>query len=422
MRSPLTYVLALTSSIVLVSCSERPAVTAPPVNTDLLPFPILTIARLYQPSDFVEITAGDSHTCATQYGGNVYCWGNNTDGQIGTGVSDPLPGNGACLSLQLCVYSVNTPTLVFSGKHVDAGRRHTCAIDASGRASCWGYGGTGALGSGFTSSGVPRPVSGNLSYTWVSAGDDASCGVSAGNVYCWGPPFADGNTFLRLSLGVPLLFSGAGTALTVEVGTGYGCILASQSGQRTVTCSGRNTNGHTGQNPVQYPAHPLLPTSLGSAVGRLAIASSSTCVDQLAGYVDCLGSIASFYSAPPLYLPRTVVWQAGGSPARLHGVAVGQYHACALDDYGAAWCWGNGGYGNLGDGVTWSAADYPTRVAGDHTYRAIAVGARHTCAIGTDNVLYCWGEGISGQLGTGTLIGSINVPTPTAAPRMLQLN
>ena len=54
-------------------------------------------------------------------------------------------------------------------------------------------------------------------------------------------------------------------------------------------------------------------------------------------------------------------------------------HTCALDAAGAAWCWGNGGNGRIGDGLLLSRVT-PTSVAGGHVFTQISAGAAHTCA------------------------------------------
>jgi alpha-tubulin suppressor-like RCC1 family protein len=95
----------------------------------------------------------------------------------------------------------------------------------------------------------------------------------------------------------------------------------------------------------------------------------------------------------------------GGPATALSNVTTGQYHACALDPNGAAYCWGNGNWGQLGNGLNASGyADssvYPVAVRGGLRFKALAAGQLHTCGISTDNHVYCWGSNYNGELGTG---------------------
>lgn len=86
---------------------------------------------------------------------------------------------------------------------------------------------------------------------------------------------------------------------------------------------------------------------------------------------------------------------------RFASITAGEEHTCALDDGGAAYCWGSNNDGQLGIGRAFVPG--PTqRVAGGLTFTQIAAGGSHTCAITATGVAYCWGANSDGQLGTGT--------------------
>ena len=87
-------------------------------------------------------------------------------------------------------------------------------------------------------------------------------------------------------------------------------------------------------------------------------------------------------------------------------VSLGEFSACALDDGGAAYCWGFNGYGQLGDGTGMDANHaVQVRDAGGTDYLGnvaeISMGYRHACARQTDNSIWCWGKDEGGGLGDG---------------------
>jgi len=82
-------------------------------------------------------------------------------------------------------------------------------------------------------------------------------------------------------------------------------------------------------------------------------------------------------------------------------VATGAAHSCALGPGGRAFCWGDGQYGQLGNGSR-SSSTVPVEVAGGHEFVSITTGANHSCGIERGGAAYCWGDGQWGQLGNGT--------------------
>jgi alpha-tubulin suppressor-like RCC1 family protein len=85
--------------------------------------------------------------------------------------------------------------LSFSG--VAPGNGFTCGVTTAKKVYCWGYNGNGQLGIGTASGGAgpltPAPTLGGHLFSWVSAGQAWTCGVSGGQGYCWGFNGLDGH-------------------------------------------------------------------------------------------------------------------------------------------------------------------------------------------------------------------------------------
>lgn len=92
-------------------------------------------------------------------------------------------------------------------------------------------------------------------------------------------------------------------------------------------------------------------------------------------------------------------------------ITVGTWHTCALKTGGTVWCWGRNGFGQLGNGTTTDSPNQPVQVTGLTGASFIAAGEYHTCAIsGAANEVWCWGRGVSGQMGNGSTNSSNSSP------------
>ncbi|MEU4624936.1 hypothetical protein AB0G04_33805 [Actinoplanes sp. NPDC023801] len=79
-------------------------------------------------------------------------------------------------------------------------------------------------------------------------------------------------------------------------------------------------------------------------------------------------------------------------------VVSGDSATCAIRSDQTLWCWGANSSGQIGDGTTVDR-NAPARVAGDGRWTAVARGSGHTCGIRTDGSLWCWGANTEHQLG-----------------------
>jgi alpha-tubulin suppressor-like RCC1 family protein len=115
-------------------------------------------------SGIVSISAGGFHTCAVSSSGNVYCWGYNTNGQLGVN-SNTGPqicnGSDGCSEMPVEVLGVGGSGYLSNISSVTAGSSHTCALSSSGNVYCWGANNSGQLGNNSTTQGnTPIEVEG----------------------------------------------------------------------------------------------------------------------------------------------------------------------------------------------------------------------------------------------------------------------
>ncbi len=125
--------------------------------------------------DAVEVATGSRHACALSKKGTVKCWGKGTDGQLGNGPA-------ASSSLPVAV------TAIADVVQLDASPYHTCARDKSGGAWCWGANKYGQLGTEDTARRTqPVKIAGITDAIDIAAGFWHTCVVHRdGRVSCWG--------------------------------------------------------------------------------------------------------------------------------------------------------------------------------------------------------------------------------------------
>ena len=312
-----------------------------------------------------SVSAGGDHTCGVTTRGAVYCWGDDTTGQLGNGNdTEPVPCPFPCSIVPVWV----SGGLTFQS--VSAGGGHTCGITIPGRAFCWGENSNGQLGTEtdlepdecvFACSTTPVGVLGaGLTFQSVSAGFTHSCGATtAGQAYCWGE-----NTFGQLGDGTttgslePVTVAGGLAVQSVHLGDGHSCALTTTG---LAYCWGDDAHGQLGDGTNTRRLEPVLVVG-GFTFQSVWGGGAHTCALTIADQPHCWGwnnfGQLGDGTTTERHEPAPVT---GGLTFR--SVYAGGAHSCGLTTEGQPYCWGRNSRGQLGDG-TGTQSSVPVAVAG----------------------------------------------------------
>ncbi len=94
---------------------------------------------------------------------------------------------------------------------------------------------------------------------------------------------------------------------------------------------------------------------------------------------------------------------AGG--LRFTGIDSGAGHTCGVTDAGAIYCWGLNDEGQAGADWTDPGIDEPRRLPGFQSWVEVSAGHDHSCGLTADGAVWCWGDNVTGQLGSGDPFG-----------------
>ena len=89
-------------------------------------------------------------------------------------------------------------------------------------------------------------------------------------------------------------------------------------------------------------------------------------------------------------------------------IAAGDKHTCAIALDDIIWCWGDNrtsqlGSSDFGDNFSLTPIQ-TTALPGSRVAHRIVAGANHTCVLATDETVWCWGDNGNGNLGDGSFL------------------
>ena len=323
-------------------------------------------------------------------------------------------------------FNINAP-LIFTA--IAAGGSgsgsHTCGVTTGGAIYCWGSNSRGQLGDNSgTDQHAPALVQAPAGVTFqaISAGGQHTCAVTTtGDAYCWGR-----NEFGRLGDGtgadrtapVRVAAPRGVTFASVSTGAAHSCALAAAGG--VAYCWGANFAGQLGDNSGTDQYSPVLVQApAGVTFNAVTTGFFHSCGLATSGAVYCWGNNGFGELGDNTSVAKPTPVQAN-APAGVTFATLdaGYAHTCAVTPTGAAYCWGANGSGQLGDN-TMIGKPVPTAVQGGLQFALVSGGANHTCGITTGGIGYCWGENGDGQIGDNT---TVNRLTPQVIAGSLSLS
>jgi alpha-tubulin suppressor-like RCC1 family protein len=163
--------------------------------------------------------------CALDTVGKIACWGDNVLGQVGvtpgppvtTPVSPDFPD----------------PTTVF--KAIASGAQHSCALSQAGDVYCWGDGSNGKVGQGTNvDKAPPQKLAGLPGIDGIGCGAYHCCAWQGPSLWCWGPNmFGEVGVGSLDAQGTPALVKvfGANVVETSLVGRGQTTCVRLENGE-----------------------------------------------------------------------------------------------------------------------------------------------------------------------------------------------
>jgi len=341
-----------------------------------------------------SIGAGAGHACVLK-DAQAYCWGSNESGQLGVGTAslssyDPVPVTG----------------LQDSVTQLSAGDGGVCAV-RTGIGYCWGDNRQGQVGDGTIGvRGAPSRVANLSDVSAIAANLYPVCAIAGGMANCWGLTYLGDGSQASSLVPVPVDNLGSGVS---GIATGYLIACAVQNG--AAFCWGDDSNGALGDgNGAGVQLSPVAVSGLDSGVASVSAGFRHACA-VVDGSAKCWGAndrgqVGNGNAPDPVFAPVGVP----GLEAGVSQVVARSDYSCAVKD-GGAWCWGGNDAGRLGNG-SYDDASAPVRVTGLASgVVSISLGAFHACALLLDQTAQCWGSSNEGELGANALNQS-PVPLP----------
>ncbi len=350
--------------------------------------------KIYGNYTFNKISSGNHHSCGITTDNMLLCWGDNSYGQTGKGISS----------------NILNPTLFSHGnmssggyKKFDEAAFTSCGLLQNGSALCWGWNVYGQVGDNTTESkSIPTFVYGEYNFKDISCGGFTCCGIEQnGSGLCWGAnPYGQIGNGDSSNSAIPLVVYGEYNFSLISPASQHTCGLLTNG---SALCWGRNNFGQLGLgngNDTQM----FTPTYVFGGYNFTKIFSDgfSSCGLLTNGSALCwgrnqFGQLGNPGAGTSIQYPIPVI----GNNTFTEIIIIG--HTCGLLQNGTLLCWGRNDFGQLGLGSgNTTNMKTPYQVSVDYNFSSFKLSGTSSCGLLQNGTLLCWGRNNWGQLGDGT--------------------
>lgn len=343
-----------------------------------LPFPV-DLSNLGSTNrSFLSVTAGEAHSCGVSGSGDAFCWGSNTSGRLGTGNADTTAIAVRPEAVHTGNATLFTAAYSKKFVHVGTGTTHACGLAADANIYCWGSNAQGQLGTSSVATASTEPVRVDWSGAvgtpiQLTVGAHHSCALTdRGTAYCWGEDANDklGDGAGTTNRSTPRLVTGTSKFVELTAGVQHTCAL---DGERSVYCWGDGSALQLGTTTTTDEPDPAAITA-GFATTDVKFAHLSagfehTCGVTSKGGAYCWGTdgagrlgIDSAQASLDVPSEDDVSPPAVGTTWSKLEVGCAS-RTCAITQSGKPYCWGSDAYGGLGNWTTTGDQDVPSAVS-----------------------------------------------------------
>jgi alpha-tubulin suppressor-like RCC1 family protein len=293
---------------------------------------------------FIAISAGRAHTCALATDSVPFCWGSNSDGQLGVGGSSTpepqIPGTAPMRSLT-------------------AGSAHSCGVRTDNVLVCWGSNRFGAVGAGVGKGVRPTTIAAAFRFLDVRTSDERTCArTTSARVMCWGAMWTStqGDTNYTTIREVPAFVPSLGDMSDESLGPTSACSVDASG---FAWCWESNLFGEGGAGPGPGSITPHRVASDEEFVS-VSVGAAHACGVTKQGAGFCwgsndhlqIGATTSEYCTRSRQRCTTTPLQVAGRQRFVSLSAGLGTHVCGVTDRNNLYCWGSGSLGQRGDGTT----------------------------------------------------------------------